>query len=68
LRQVLINLVGNAIKFTKEGQVSLLAERLPSTPADVAIRFKVSDTGIGIPPKTPAHLRSLFAGGFLDNP
>jgi len=68
LQQVLINLVGNAIKFTKEGQVSLLAERLPSTPADVAIRFKVSDTGIGIPPKTPAHLRSLFAGGFLDNP
>jgi PAS domain S-box-containing protein len=51
LRQVLINLVGNAIKFTKEGQVSLLAERLPSTPADVVIRFTVSDTGIGIPPE-----------------
>jgi PAS domain S-box-containing protein len=61
LRQVLINLVGNAIKFTKEGQVSLLAERLPSTPADVAIRFKVSDTGIGIPPEKHRLIFEAFS-------
>ena len=49
LRQILINLAGNAIKFTKEGEVSVRAERLPSADADVVIRFTVSDTGIGIP-------------------
>jgi PAS domain S-box-containing protein len=47
-RQVLINLAGNAIKFTKEGYVSLKAERRPSDDSQVAIRFAVSDTGIGI--------------------
>ena len=49
LRQVLINLAGNAIKFTKAGAVSVRAERLPSEDAGVLIRFIVSDTGIGIP-------------------
>ena len=49
LRQILINLAGNAIKFTKEGEVSVRAERLPSEDADIVIRFAVSDTGIGIP-------------------
>jgi PAS domain S-box-containing protein len=49
LRQVLINLSGNAIKFTKAGEVSVRAERLPSADAGVLIRFTVSDTGIGIP-------------------
>jgi two-component system sensor histidine kinase/response regulator len=49
LRQILINLAGNAIKFTKKGEVSVRAERLPSEDADIVIRFTVSDTGIGIP-------------------
>ncbi|HXL21598.1 MAG TPA: PAS domain S-box protein [Candidatus Dormibacteraeota bacterium] len=47
LRQILINLVGNAVKFTKRGGVSVTVERM--APADLAnIRFEVSDTGIGI--------------------
>ena len=57
LEQVLLNLCGNAIKFTHHGTVELRIERLPS-PADApALAFSVSDTGIGI---EPAQLARLF--------
>ena len=49
LRQVLINLVGNAIKFTEKGEISVRASLLCETDADSLIRFSVRDTGIGIP-------------------
>src|SRR5262249_59593192 len=49
LRQVLINLIGNAIKFTKKGEVSLKAERIGGRDRRAKIRFIVSDSGIGIP-------------------
>ncbi len=48
LRQVLVNLVGNAIKFTERGDVALRAQRLASAPGRARIRFEVRDTGIGI--------------------
>ncbi len=48
LRQILINLVGNAVKFTDSGFVSLEVEPVESTEADVKLRFEVRDTGIGI--------------------
>jgi two-component system, sensor histidine kinase and response regulator len=48
LRQVLINLVGNAVKFTKEGGVIVKAEQVQTTEDGSRIRFAVSDTGIGI--------------------
>ncbi|MCZ6626206.1 MAG: ATP-binding protein, partial [Deltaproteobacteria bacterium] len=48
LRQILQNLVNNAIKFTEKGSVTILAQHLPGTEA---IEFKVADTGIGIPPE-----------------
>ena len=49
LRQVLLNLVGNAIKFTEHGEVVVTAERVNDASDDVHIHFVVSDTGIGIP-------------------
>jgi signal transduction histidine kinase/ligand-binding sensor domain-containing protein/ActR/RegA family two-component response regulator len=48
LRQVLINLLGNAVKFTERGQVRLQAEVESSTQDSVTIHFAVSDTGMGI--------------------
>jgi signal transduction histidine kinase/DNA-binding NarL/FixJ family response regulator len=48
LRQVIVNLVGNALKFTSEGHVSLDVERLTDGPDGSEIRFSVTDTGIGI--------------------
>ena len=49
LRQVLINLLGNAIKFTAEGQVLMRVEPDPENREPGALRFAVSDSGIGIP-------------------
>jgi PAS domain S-box-containing protein len=49
LRQVLLNLLGNAIKFTPAGQVSLKVEPDKDSSVPTALRFTVSDTGIGIP-------------------
>ena len=49
LRQVMVNLVGNAIKFTERGEVVLRIRRQESTNEDVILSFEVSDTGIGIP-------------------
>nr|WP_315252907.1 two-component regulator propeller domain-containing protein [uncultured Duganella sp.] len=48
LRQVLVNLVGNAFKFTQQGRVKMRVECVPDEDADNRIRFSVSDTGIGI--------------------
>ena len=50
LRQILINLTGNAIKFTSEGEVVIRTKTISETETDVLIRFEVTDTGIGIPP------------------
>lgn len=49
LRQVIINLVGNAIKFTERGEVSVDLESTPLGPDRVQLHVTVSDTGIGIP-------------------
>jgi signal transduction histidine kinase len=58
LRQVLLNLLGNALKFTEAGQVSLSVEELPGGAPDVLrLGFAVRDTGIGI---EPAILPGLF--------
>ena len=49
LRQLIVNLVGNAIKFTERGNVVVDVELNSISPADAHLHFRVSDTGIGIP-------------------
>jgi two-component system sensor histidine kinase/response regulator len=49
LRQVIVNLVGNAVKFTEKGEIVVRVEAVGQNEQAVALRFSVSDTGIGIP-------------------
>jgi PAS domain S-box-containing protein len=49
LRQVIVNLVGNAIKFTEQGRIGLNVDTESSGPGEVVLHFAVSDTGVGIP-------------------
>ncbi len=49
VRQVLVNLVGNAIKFTQQGEIVIRAEPVEETDTHVNVKFAVQDTGIGIP-------------------
>jgi signal transduction histidine kinase/CheY-like chemotaxis protein len=63
LRQVLTNLVSNAIKFTERGEVTVHA-RLAAPPTDtVLVRFEVVDTGLGIAPEVRPHLFQPFYQG-----
>lgn len=50
LRQILINLISNAIKFTDKGSVHVTVETLPPQNNKTLLRFSISDTGIGMPP------------------
>lgn len=61
LRQVLLNLVSNALKFTEKGSVSLKIESLASSGRDVTLRFAVTDTGIGIAPEAQTRLFQSFS-------
>jgi PAS domain S-box-containing protein len=59
LQQVLINLGGNAVKFTSQGQVILALRKLAKTNDSVTIEFSIRDTGIGI---APEHQAQIFKG------
>ncbi|MGA3229033.1 MAG: response regulator [Candidatus Binatus sp.] len=60
LRQILNNLVSNAIKFTQQGEVIVRANRVEDTADDVLVRFEVVDTGIGIASETQGRLFQPF--------
>jgi PAS domain S-box-containing protein len=49
LRQILLNLAGNALKFTSQGEVAVRASLVWETETDVLLRFSIQDSGIGIP-------------------
>jgi PAS domain S-box-containing protein len=57
LRQVLLNLVGNAVKFTEHGEVSLRVRRIGETEGALKLRFEVRDTGVGL---TEEQIKTLF--------
>jgi PAS domain S-box-containing protein len=61
LRQILVNLTGNAIKFTERGGVTIRVEQLSQTATEIELHFSVKDTGIGIPLNKQRHVFSAFA-------
>jgi two-component system sensor histidine kinase RpfC len=60
LRQVLLNLAGNAVKFTAEGEVRLSVENVETIASGVRLRFTIRDTGAGIPAVARARLFEAF--------
>ncbi len=60
LRQVVLNLVSNAVKFTERGTVAVRAELDSQTTDDVRVRFVVADTGIGIAEEEREHIFDTF--------
>ncbi len=60
LRQILLNLLGNAIKFTAAGEVVLKVSSLPGPAGGTTLKFSIRDTGIGIPAETQKNLFQVF--------
>lgn len=60
LRQVLLNLVDNALKFTDQGSVTLVVDALDQDHEQEHVRFQVIDTGIGIPEEAQEHIFHAF--------
>ena len=60
LQQILLNLTGNAVKFTEQGEVVLDVRRVSENNRQVRLRFSVRDTGIGISPEVQARLFQAF--------
>jgi K+-sensing histidine kinase KdpD len=66
LRQVVMNLVSNAIKFTQQGEVAVKVQMESRDATDCVLHFTVSDTGIGIhKEEREADFRSVFASGLV---
>ena len=61
LRQVIANLVGNAVKFTHEGEVVVCVKLLERTQSDASLQIYVEDTGIGIAPETQTLIFEHFS-------
>ncbi len=60
LKQILINLVGNAVKFTEQGEVLVLTKTKSITDESIQLHFSVRDTGIGIPHEKSAEIFEAF--------
>jgi signal transduction histidine kinase len=63
LKQVLLNLTGNAIKFTEQGRVDVAVTLLRTDSTSATLRFSVRDTGIGMDPATQTKLFQVFSQG-----
>lgn len=60
LKQILINLLGNAVKFTEKGEIELKVEKLGMDDQNITLRFSVRDTGIGIPVEKQKYVFDAF--------
>ncbi|WP_447970893.1 response regulator [Nitrospira sp. M1] len=60
IRQILINLIGNGIKFTQKGEVTIHIHRVEESHDSVTIKVEVTDTGVGIPPDVQRRLFTPF--------
>lgn len=60
LKQILINLLGNAVKFTEKGEIELKVEKLRMDDKNISLRFSVRDTGIGIPVEKQKYIFNAF--------
>ena len=67
LRQILVNLLGNAVKFTATGGISLFLDSVPIEGDVIELRFRVRDTGIGIPPERMDRLFKPFSQADASN-
>ncbi len=63
VRQVLINLVGNAVKFTEKGEVSVIVSLVEQSMEGVLLRFDIQDSGIGISPEQKERIFDAFEQG-----
>jgi PAS domain S-box-containing protein len=63
LRQVLINLVGNAIKFTEQGEITVDVQQEHSQAGQIELHFRVRDTGVGIPREQQSLIFEAFTQG-----
>jgi two-component system, sensor histidine kinase and response regulator len=61
LRQILVNLLGNAIKFTEKGEVVARVSMVNDGESSTLLRFEVSDTGIGVSPEAQAKIFDAFS-------
>jgi signal transduction histidine kinase len=60
LRQIIVNFVGNAVKFTNNGKITIRAKVLEQTKESAMLRFEVEDTGIGIPKEKHEYIFDKF--------
>ncbi|HBZ57316.1 MAG TPA: hypothetical protein DEO88_18090 [Syntrophobacteraceae bacterium] len=60
LGQILLNLTGNALKFTEQGSITVRAQLAEDRPADMLLRFEIQDTGIGISTEDQKRLFTAF--------
>jgi signal transduction histidine kinase/CheY-like chemotaxis protein len=61
LRQIVVNLIGNAIKFTEQGEIAIHAQLHHHEGPQLQLLFSVRDTGIGIPPEKQRHIFQAFS-------
>ncbi|MBC6991844.1 response regulator [Hymenobacter sp. BT491] len=66
INQILINLVANAVKFTKQGSITVKGLLLAETDSQLTVQFSVADTGIGIPEDKKAHIFEDFTQAYTD--